>query len=173
MKYKPHCEKTGDAQGDYRFTLEQSGVKVLLVIGLNPSTANESIPDRTVSKVLHCAPTSGYDGFVMLNLSAERATDPDNLAKANSEEMRRRNLDEIREIARKYPTADVLAAFGNGIGYRQYLKDAFRDIHDVLGDARSWLKIGALTAWGNPRHPLYCKWELTEFDVTDYLNRLK
>lgn len=172
MEYKPHCEKTGDAQGDYRFTLEQSGEKVLLVIGLNPSTANESTPDRTVAKVLKQAPTSGYDGFVMLNLSAQRATDPGNLARVNSEEMYRRNLDEIRKIARKYPKADVLAAFGNGIGYRKYLKDAFLDIYDILGKGRSWLKIGSLTAWGNPRHPLYCRWELTDFEVEEYVGRL-
>lgn len=172
MEYKPHCEKTGDAQGDYRFTLELPGEKVLLVIGLNPSTANESIPDRTVSKVLKYAPSGGYDGFVMLNLSAERATKPGNLAEVNSEEMHRRNLNEIRAIAHKYPTADVLAAFGNGIGCRKYLKDAFRDIYDILGNGRSWLKIGSLTAWGNPRHPLYCRWELTDFEVDEYVGRL-
>lgn len=173
MEYKPYCEKTGDAQGEYRFTLELPGEKVLLVIGLNPSTANESTPDRTVSKVLHCAPTSGYDGFVMLNLSAERATKPGMMRKEIDPVMRERNLEEIRNVAEKYPDADILVAFGNGIGCRDYLKDAFRDIHNILGDARSWLKIGALTAWGNPRHPLYCKWELTSFDARGYAERLK
>lgn len=173
MEYKPHCEKTGDAQGNYRFTLEQSGEKVLLVIGLNPSTANELTPDRTVSKVSKYAPKSGYDGFVMLNLSAERATKPGMMRSVVDAEMRKRNLEEIRKIANRYVAADVLVAFGNGIGCRDYLKDAFRDIYQILGDARSWLKIGALTAWGNPRHPLYCKWELTSFDARGYAERLK
>lgn len=173
MEYKSHCEKTGDAQGDYRFTLEQSGEKVLLVIGLNPSTANELTPDKTVSKVLKYASESGYDGFVMLNLSAERATKPWMMCQQADKEMHDRNLEEIRKIANRYVAADVLVAFGNGIGSRDYLKDAFRDIYEILGDARSWLKIGTLTAWGNPRHPLYCKWELMDFDVRGYIERLK
>lgn len=37
MDYKPTaCQQTGQAQGDYRFTLEQTGKKMLFVIGLEP-----------------------------------------------------------------------------------------------------------------------------------------
>ena len=51
MDYKPTaCQQTDQAQGDYRFTLEQAGKKMLFVIGLNPSTADESRPDRTVNR---------------------------------------------------------------------------------------------------------------------------
>lgn len=173
MEYKPYCEKTGDDPGDYRFTLEQSGERMLIVIGLNPSTANEKTPDRTVSKVLKYASESGYDGFVMLNLSAERATKPWMMRSQIDNEMHYRNLNEIRKIACRYVSADVLAAFGNGIGYRDYLKVTFRNLYEILGNTRSWLKIGDLTACGNPRHPLYCKWELTDFDVRGYISLLK
>lgn len=179
MEYKPYCEKTGDAQGDYRFTLELPGKRMLLVIGLNPSTANETSPDPTIRKVMGFAfaKESGYDGLVMLNLSARRETNKWNLPEKLDEESHRRNLDEIRKIAERYPTADVLVAFGNDIRIRPYLKLYFREIYDVLETTaeRRWLRIGDPTQAGHPRHPLYAAyWRgLTEFDVTDYLNRLK
>lgn len=178
-EYKPHCEQTGTEQGDYRFTLELPGEKVLLVIGLNPSTANETNPDRTIRKVMGFAfaKENGYDGLVMLNLSARRATNKWELPEEPDETGHRRNLDEIAKIAQKYPKADVLVAYGNDIKIRTYLKSYFRDIHQVLSspNPRRWLRIGDLTTAGHPRHPLYAAyWRgLQEFDITGYLNRLK
>ena len=81
MDYKPTaCQQMGQAQGDYRFTLEQAGKKMLFVIGLNPSTADESRPDRTVNRIRGFAQGGGYDGFAVFNLSAERSTDKWSLA---------------------------------------------------------------------------------------------
>ena len=37
IEYKPICK----AEKNHRFTLEQEGKNVLIVIGLNPSTADE------------------------------------------------------------------------------------------------------------------------------------
>lgn len=76
LKYAPtHCEQTGTEQGDYRFYIEQAGDKMLFVVGLNPSTANDKIADRTMTRVLEFVEKAGYNGFVMLNLSAQRQTD--------------------------------------------------------------------------------------------------
>ena len=75
MYYCPTCNETGKSQGDHRFVLEQPGERMLLVVGLNPSTADETHPDPTVRKVVGFAEGGGYDGFAMLNLSSERATD--------------------------------------------------------------------------------------------------
>ena len=75
MDYLPICNETGKSQGDHRFVLEQPGKKMLLVVGLNPSTADETHPDPTTHKVMGFAEGGGYDGFAMLNLSSERATD--------------------------------------------------------------------------------------------------
>ena len=62
----------GDAE-THRYVLASRCVKTLVVIGVNPSTANEKYPDPTVRKVIGFAKLNNYDGFVMLNLYAQRS----------------------------------------------------------------------------------------------------
>ena len=57
----------GDAE-THRYVLASRCVKTLVVIGVNPSTANEKYPDPTVRKVIEFAKLNNYDGFVVLNL---------------------------------------------------------------------------------------------------------
>ena len=40
----------------------------MYVIGINPSTANEEKPDRTIGRVMGFAEENGFDGFAMINL---------------------------------------------------------------------------------------------------------
>jgi hypothetical protein len=61
----------GDAEF-YRYVLASRCVKPLVVIGVNPSTANEKYPDPTVRKVMGFAELNNYDGFVVLNLQPLR-----------------------------------------------------------------------------------------------------
>ena len=177
MDYKPtDCRQTGQAQGDYRFTLEQAGEKMLFVIGLNPSTANEENPDKTVKRIMGFVEGGGYDGFVVCNLSAERATDKWSLAPQLDANKHRTNLDAVRAVAEQYPSADILAAWGDDIHIRPYLRQCAQDIVDILqSHKREWLQIGKLTLKGNPRHPLYAKydWGLQPFDIAAYLERLR
>ena len=155
LKYAPtHCESTGSAQGEYRYYLEQVGNKMLFIIGLNPSTANENICDRTMGRVLGFVENAGYNGFVMLNLYPQRQTDKYALPKEQDEVIHQRALQYIRELATKHPSADVLLAFGNDITLRGYLKKNLGDIIETLG-ARKYLQIGTLTAKGFPRNPVY------------------
>ena len=58
----------------HRYVLASRCAKPLVVIGVNPSTANEKYPDPTVRKVMGFAELNNYDGFVMLNLYAQRST---------------------------------------------------------------------------------------------------
>lgn len=176
MNYCPTCNETGKLQGDHRFVLEQPGEKMLLIIGLNPSTADESRPDPTMCKVMGFVEGGGYDGFAMLNLSSERATDKWSLSATLDETLHRKNLDVAADLLQRYPAADILVAFGNDISVRPYLKQCFRNLHDVLRASRGqWLQIGRLTAKGNPRHPLYARydWGLVPFEVGKYITKLK
>ena len=59
---------------------EQNGH--LMVIGLNPSTADETQDDPTIRRCVGFARQWGYGGLYMLNLFAYRATDPSELMKA-------------------------------------------------------------------------------------------
>ena len=170
VKYYPICK----AEGEHRFVLEQEGENVLIVIGLNPSTADEKNADPTMQSVLRFVNRWGYDGFVMINLSSERCTIPQNMAKLLDFRKHKKNICFISKIAQKYPDADVLVAFGDNIVIREYLPLCFFDIHKVLSsDDRRWLHIGGpkgMTAKGHPRHPLYAKVEdgLVEFDAMAY-----
>lgn len=169
IDYHPICI----VSGNHRFALEQPGERVLIVIGVNPSTADENKPDPTMQSVLRFLNSSGYDGFVMLNLSSERCTWPNDLATSIDMDMHKRNMEVVSDMGNKYPDADILLAFGNNIDKRMYLKSCFYEIHRRLSAHKKWLCIGGqecLTKYGHPRHPLYAspKVGLHEFDIADY-----
>lgn len=72
---------------EYRYTLYREwapGDKVVMFIGLNPSTADEVNNDPTVRRCINYAKQWGYTGMYMTNIFAYRATDP-NVMKAHPE----------------------------------------------------------------------------------------
>lgn len=173
IQYHPDCK----AEGNHRFALEQEGENVLIVIGLNPSTADEKVADPTMRRVLSIADANGYDGFVMLNLSSERATEPKAMSPVLDDKMHGRNLMAVMDCEMKYPDADVLLAFGNNITCREYLPICFNDIWETLEGNHRWLRIGGpdgITKDGHPRHPLYAKADskLEPFDADAYAEKL-
>lgn len=55
----------------YRYVLSRywdMTLPIIMFIGLNPSTANETEPDPTINKVRKVAAKNGYGGFIMCNL---------------------------------------------------------------------------------------------------------
>lgn len=160
----------------FRCILASRGVKPLIVIGVNPSTANEDSPDPTIRKVMGFAERNGFDSFVMLNLYPQRATNFRDVHHTRDEQLHQRNIDEIRKFFKEVDKLDVLVASGNLVGDRPYLLQCFKDIADVLqedGREISWWQIGVLTKRGYPRHPLYARyeWSFCKFDATRYLKR--
>lgn len=154
--------------------LELAGELPLIVVGLNPSTADETCPDPTVRKMIGFAERAGYDGLVVLNLSSERATDKQKLAAHLDETMHRRSLQVVQEVVVRYPNADIWAAWGDGVEVRPYLRRCIGDFFEVFQMNRGKrLKIGSLTAKGNPRHPLYVPYEcgFEAFEEIVYLKK--
>jgi len=175
IEYHPKCI----SEGNHRFALEQPGKNVLIIIGVNPSTADELHPDPTMKSVLRFVNECGYDGFVMLNLSSERSTAPSSMSNSLDTLMHKKNLEIITNIRGKYQYADVLLAFGNNIQRRDYLKSCLIDIYQSYTSFSNnkWLCIGGdayLTKNGHPRHPLYVspKVRLSPFDIDNYLRAL-
>lgn len=154
MKYHP--KQIGDK--NTRYALIQEGQRPLFVIGLNPSTADESSPDPTMQFTMRIAEYNGYDGFIMLNLYPLRATKPKDLPKDCDIELHEQNLCEIENLLKSRTNVDVWLAFGNGISKRKYLSSCFKDILYLLKKYNAHLfYINNLTKAGYPPHPLYQK----------------
>jgi len=69
----------------YRYSLTRiwnDNKRLILFIGLNPSTADETSDDPTIRKCMHYAYQWGFGGLIMVNLFAFRATLPNDLKKS-------------------------------------------------------------------------------------------
>lgn len=170
MQYTDDITMSGD-DTNVRFVLRKEGSKPLVVIGLNPSTANEQKPDATMRKVMGFAEGNGFDSFIMLNLYPQRTPRPAELHQMRDEALHRRNLEKIKAALNLLKFPSILMAFGDNIGCRSYLHDCLKDIVDVLSPLNpQWLHAGSLTRNGNPRHPLYVPYcALEKFDILSYL----
>ena len=146
---------SGD-EATVRFMLRKEGTKPLVVIGINPSTANKSKSDRTMCRVMGFADGNGFDSFIMLNLYPQRTPRPAELHQTCDNVLHHRNLDEIKSALIGLNSPSVLLAFGDNIGCRSYLRDCLKDIVKVISPLNpKWLHAGPLTKNGNPRHLLY------------------
>ena len=81
-----------DFYSEYRYILGTRGKNPLIAIGINPSTAEPDNLDNTLKSVERIALGNGYDSFVMFNVYAQRATDPDKMEKTCNESLHRENM---------------------------------------------------------------------------------
>lgn len=155
-----------------RYILGQPGNRNLLIFGINPSTAapGDNNIDPTIRKVRKIAENDGFDGWIMVNIYPQRATDPKDLPKEADKKLLAKNIKVLKALAESYRIDRVWAAWGNIIDTRYYLGEALYDIQEALDGDFFWYHKGTLTKDGNPRHPLYMK--ATEpynpFPVADY-----
>lgn len=123
---------------------------VLLVVMLNPSTADEEQDDPTIRRVRGFAEAWDYGGFRVLNLFAFRATKPRELRVAadpvgpENDERLAANLLAWRDRGRP-----ALAAWG---GHGNLRGRAFKVAH--LVDGVQWVCLGTNDD-GTPKHPLF------------------
>lgn len=158
-----------------RFVLGSAGQKPLFVIGLNPSTADDKKPDRTIRRVMGFAEGNGFDSFVMLNLYPQRATKPTDLEKQIDLEILNKNIVEILNAISEIPNPTILAAWSATISVRGYFKECIQRLCVATKDKNiNWRKLGESTKEGHPRHPLYAPYilPLTKFDIENYLTKL-
>lgn len=156
-----------------RYALVKHGKNPLIVFGINPSTADEQKPDATMKKVMGFASRHGYDGFIMLNIYPQRATNINNLPNEISEEIHSQNLKTIGGLLKSIIRPKILMAYGNSIGAKSYLKNCLKDILKVLQPLNAeYYQLGELTGCGNPRHPSRPAYS-TEFKSFDIERLLK
>ena len=132
----------------YRYTLwriwDDQRPRVM-IIGLNPSTADARRDDPTIRRCIGFARDWGYGGVVVTNLFAFRATHPADL-KAAADPMGPRTDGWIRRMAGQVER--IVAAWGN---HGAWLNRS-ACLRQMLAGRLHYLR---LTASGEPAHPLY------------------
>ena len=160
---------------EYRYILGTRGENPLICIGINPSTAQPGDLDNTLKSVERIAFGNGFDSFIMFNVYAQRATDPDAMEKTCNLQLHRENLEAFRYVLSISRKPAVWAAWGTIIEKRAYLPQCLQDMLAVGKEYdASWYCAGQVSKKGHPHHPLYLRKDeqIRPFDVDGYLRRL-
>jgi hypothetical protein len=138
----------------YRYRLTRtwgsSGTHVTWIM-LNPSTASAMEDDPTIRRCTSFTKAWGFDGLIVVNLFALRATDPRGLALPGRDPVGPGNDRFIREAI--HPWSAVVAAWGAHGHLRNRGSQVTRSL------AAEGIELGCLgmTKGGQPRHPLYVR----------------
>lgn len=160
---------------EYRYILGTRGSNPLICIGINPSTAQPGALDNTLKSVERIALGNGFDSFIMFNVYAQRATDPDSMEKKCNIRLHKENLEAFRYVLSISEKPVVWAAWGTIIEKRDYLPECLRDMLDAGNEfGASWVCAGAVSKKGHPHHPLYLRKDeiIKPFDISAYLEKL-
>ncbi|MBQ7768297.1 MAG: DUF1643 domain-containing protein [Oscillospiraceae bacterium] len=160
---------------EYRYILGTRGENPLICIGINPSTAQPGDLDNTLKSVERIALGNGFDSFIMFNVYAQRATDPDAMEKTCNMQLHRENLEAFRYVLSISSKPAVWAAWGTIIEKRDYLPACLRDMLQVGNEYdAAWYCAGRVSKKGHPHHPLYLRKDekIRPFDVDGYLETL-
>ena len=168
-----------DHYADYRYILGTRGENPLICIGINPSTAAPDDLDNTLKSVARIASVNGYDSWIMFNVYAQRATNPDDMDRELNLKLHHENMKAFEYILNNVGegvSPAVWAAWGTIIEKRPYLRDCVLDMVE-LGKkyGASWFSAGKRSKKGHPHHPLYLRKDAaTEaFDIEEYLEVIK
>ena len=159
---------------EYRYILGTRGERPLICLGVNPSTAAPDRLDPTLQSVERIARSNGFDSFIMLNVSAQRATSPQDMSEAFYAPLHRENLKAFAYALSLCGRPAVWAAWGNVIETRSYLIGCVRDLAAAAEPyGAAWYCCGAVSKKGHPHHPLYLKRDepLKPFDIGAYVAR--
>ena len=157
---------------EYRYILGTRGKNPLICIGINPSTAAPDSLDNTLKSVERIALGNGFDSFIMFNVYAQRASNPDAMEKTCNPRLHAENLAAFRYVLSISQKPAVWAAWGAIIEKRDYLADCLRDMVEAGQEyGADWYCAGAVTKKGHPHHPLYLRKaeKIKPFDVAAYL----
>jgi hypothetical protein len=141
----------------YRFSLWRvwdESKPYAMFIGLNPSTADETTNDPTITRCINFAKSWGYGGLCMGNLFAYRSTDPSGMM-AIEDPIGEANDEWLLILAKD--AGVVVAAWGN---YGAFLGRS-KQVRKLLSNLH-YLK---LNQSGEPSHPLYLKSDLLSIPI--------
>lgn len=142
-------ENTAKLSGcrNYRYALWRTwddSMPFVMFVGLNPSTADETSDDPTLTRCIKYAKSWGYGGVCMANLFAFRATEPADM-KVSDDPIGIENNKWLKKLAKD--AALVVAAWGNDGSYLERSEQVKEFLPNLY-----CLK---LNKSGEPAHPLY------------------
>lgn len=130
----------------------EPALPLVMFVGLNPSTADETRDDPTLRRCAGFARAWGFGGVILVNLFAYRASDPRALHHA-PDPLGPEN--DAWLVQGQEEAALVVAAWGNGGAYRGRageIRPRLRDPHAL-----------AVNQTGQPAHPLFLRGSLKPF----------
>ena len=136
----------------YRYVLWRmwnEHMPIAMIIGLNPSTADQTRNDPTITRCINFSRSWGYGGVCVTNLFGFRATAPTEL-KAHHDPIGKENDAWVHEMAKG--AAITVAAWGN---HGKFLNRSLE-----LLPSLEQLHCIKMNKSGEPAHPLYLKAEL-------------
>ena len=148
MKYLASDATFSDC-GKYRYSLTRvlgEGPRLVMFVGLNPSTADGLQDDPTIRRCVGFARAWEFDVLLMANLHAFRSTDPRGLLTV-ADPVGPDNVDTVKKFSMRAET--IVAAWGAN------------QLHPVAEELGCWLAAlprtfcFGLTKNGSPKHPLY------------------
>ncbi len=166
-----------DFYSEYRYILGTRGENPLVAVGINPSTASPDALDNTLKSVERIALGNGFDSFIMFNVYAQRATNPDDMEQNFNSVLHRENMEAFDYILSAFSHAHLWAAWGTIIMKRAYLANCVSDMIDIARRrGAEWHTCGARSKkGGHPHHPLYLKKDsrLESFDAAEYIASIR
>ena len=150
----------------YRYMLWRvwnDNLPVLVVIMLNPSTADHEEDDRTIMTVTARAKANNYGGLIVVNLFAWRATDPDDMKAADNPTGSYN--DYIINLALTHSDSAPLCAWGVH-GVHRKRNEEVRCFLEKKGMTPIVLK---MSKEGHPEHPLYKSMSIDWFKWPDFM----
>ena len=161
---------------EYRYILGTRGENPLICFGINPSTAAPDRLDNTLKSAERIALFNGFDSFIMLNIYAQRATNPDDMERNFNLHLHEQNKKAfLYALLLCKSTPVVWAAWGNIVEKRKYLNLCLREMIALgLKNGVRWVSAGAVSKKGHPHHPLYLKKDspLDDFDMKNYYRQI-
>lgn len=187
-----YCVDANSEDKQVRYLLGKGKINkdTVIVIGVNPSTADEKKEDNTMTRVKKKLDSRKYNSFVMINIFPLRKTNPKELPKINylnenDEFLHKQNLLAISYILKEMQKdisnntiekdIKVWCAWGSTIDDRKYLRGYLKDIIELFNKYNvNYYHVGPISKNGNPHHPLYVSdsYNLEDFNINEFIYKI-
>ena len=144
------AEISADEADRYALTRTWAAGPRLGWLALNPSTANATVNDQTVLKIMHISEREGYGGAWVGNAYALRATTPLPLRRRDPDPVGPENNWWLRRMLGQVPA--VVLAWGDN-GARPWARRRIAAVLALVEASGTPALCLGQTAGGQPRHP--------------------